>query len=191
MKKLLAGLALTLFASGSAFATGMYAAIDVGQGTLQNACAFAPAFGATCTEKGTATRVGIGFKLPLEILSIEASYGNLGKATATFPGATDELKSTGLQVSGIASFPVVPGAVSLFGKVGLANIKTTFSTTGAASVSDTNSNLTFGLGAEFTLLPVVDLRVQYEDLGNVGGLNTTGLIKHKLTMMTAGVTFKF
>lgn len=189
MKKLLSGLVLSLLASGSAFASGLYAAVDVGQGTIKSACSGVPAsFG--CTEKATAARIGLGYKLPLEFLSVEANYGNLGKASMSVFGFPAELKASGLQVSGIASLPVVPGAVSLFGKVGMANIKTTYSFAGA-SVSDTNNNMTFGVGAAFTLLPVVDLRVQYEDFGSIGGTNTTGATKYKLNMLSAGVTYKF
>ena len=186
MNKLLSGLVLSLFASGSAFASGMYAAIDVGQGTIKDVCIGAP----SCKEKGTATRIGIGYKLPLELLSVEADYGIFGKATQTLPGSSLELKASGFQVSGIASFPVVPGAVSVFGKVGLANIKTAVSATGIAS-SDKNNNMTWGVGAALTLMPVVDLRVQYENFGSIGGANTTGGTKYKLNMLSAGVTFKF
>lgn len=187
VKKLLSGLVLFLFASGSAFASGMYAAIDVGQGTIKDACTNTPAGTSGCTDKATATRIGIGYQLPLEILAVEADYGNFGKASATVGGVAGDLKASGFQVSAIASLPVVPEAVSLFGKVGLANIKTTNSFAG----SDTNNNLTFGVGAAFTLLPVVDLRVQYEDFGSIGGTNSTGLTKYKLNMLSAGITYKF
>lgn len=186
MKKLLSGLVISLFASGSAFASGLYAAVDVGQGTIKSACAGL----SSCTEKATATRIGLGYKLPLEFLSVEADYGNFGKATQTLPGGSVDLKASGLQVSGIASFPVVPGAVSLFGKVGMANIKTSVSSP-FGSATDTNNNMTFGVGGEFTLLPVLGLRVQYEDFGSIGGTNTTGNTKYKLNMLSAGVTYKF
>jgi len=186
VKKILSGLVLSLFVSGSALASGMYAAVDVGQGTLKDACTNAPAGSTGCTDKATATRIGIGYQFPLEFLAVEANYGNLGKASATIGGVPGEVKASGFQVSGIASFPVVPGAVSIFGKVGVANIKVTNSLAG----SDTNNNPTFGVGGAFTLLPVVDLRVQYEDFGNVGGTSSTGA-KYKLNMLSAGITYKF
>lgn len=179
--------------SPMAFAEG-YVALDLGQSDAKDACTGIPA-GVSCKKTDTAFRVAGGYQYT-PMWGVEVSYADLGKATASglvlgIPASAD-LKATSLQLAGTGTFPV-SGAFSVIGKLGIArtNVKASGSALGITIVvgDATSTKAAYGIGVQYDFTKNVSARAQYEDLGKVGDVNTTG--ESKLTLISAGVIYKF
>ena len=167
-------------------AEGLYAAVDVGKSTAKDACA---SLGSSCTDSGTAYRLGGGIQLTPN-LGIEASYGIMASVKASGSLGNAEYKPKTLQVSATGKFPIA-GPFSLIGKVGLARTTVDLSATnslGSYSPSATSTKLAWGVGAQFDLSNSLGIRAQYENFGDVGDANTGTA---KISMISVGVVMKF
>ena len=179
-----------------AMADGYYGALDVGQTKAGDACSTtglpAGSTVAGCKDTATLYRIVGGYQF-VPMWGAEVSYGAYGKAsmgTATIPGfgtLTTDWQLSGLQFSGIGTFPIADG-FSLLGKLGIARTDLKISG-GGVSTSTTSTKLAYGIGAQYDLTKSVAVRAQYEDLGTVGDANTTGT--SKVTLLSAGVVYKF
>jgi len=215
MKKFLIGFSLisAVAATPALAAEGQaYLAADVGQSTYggdaNTLCnAVAGVAGVSCSKTDTAFRIGGGYAFT-QNFGVEASYTDYGKASLTAaaaaPGiaanASASVKATALQIVGTGTLPL-SDSFSLTAKAGLAAVTVdananaalaiagvgAFAVASAASAS--NNNLVWGIGAQFDVTPSIGIRVNYEDLGNVGDSATVG--KYKLSAISAGVVFKF
>jgi OOP family OmpA-OmpF porin len=150
--------------------------------------------GFTCTDTATAFRFGGGYQFTPN-LGIEANYGILGKPTmsGTVLGVAinGEAKLNTLQVAATGTYPVAD-AFSLIGKLGIARTTLDVSASGggfSSSSSATSTKLAYGIGAQYDISKTLGVRAQYENLGEVGDVNTTGTTK--VSLISAGVVFKF
>lgn len=193
--KSFAAILVVCTAISPAFADGFYGALDIGQTKAQDACSTtglpAGSTVAGCKDTATMYRIAGGYQFA-PMWGAEVSYGSYGKAsmgvaTVPFLGtiAAGDWQLSGLQVSGTGTFPL-GNAFSLIGKLGIArtDIKLT-----AASVSATSTKLAYGIGAQYDFTKTVAVRAQYENLGTVGDVNTTGTAK--VSLLSAGVVLKF
>jgi len=178
-----------------AIADSFYGALDLGQSKAKDACSISglPA-GSTvagCKDTATLYRIAGGYQFT-PMWGVEVSYGDYGKAsmgTATIPSSgtlTADWQLSGLQLSGIGTFPIADG-FSLLGKLGIARTDLKL-TGGGTSTSATSTKLAYGIGAQYDFTKNISARAQYEDLGNVGNSNTD---TSKVTLLSAGVVFKF
>ena len=185
--------------SGVAFADGSnyYAAFDIGQSDAKDGCNGVPAT-MSCKKTDTAFRLAGGYQFT-PMWGAEVSYADLGKDTAsgTLLGVSvsGDVKLTSLQLAGTGTFPV-SGAFSVIGKLGIARTEVKETATAAfgglsasASAKATSTKAAFGIGVQYDFTKNVSARAQYEDLGKVGDVNTTG--ESKLTLISAGVIYKF
>lgn len=189
MKKKLLTVALFLALSSTAFAEGMYAAIDVGQSAIKDACVGATAFGMTCTETGTAIRIGGGYQFN-QNFGIEANYGFLGSAKASGGGGSGEIKPSSLQIAATGTLPL-GDAFSIIGKLGIANNSAKFTSTGSADQTSSSSKLAYGIGAQYDFSKSLGVRAQYESLGDVLDNTGTADTNYKVSLISAGLIFKF
>lgn len=182
MKKMAKALVLTLLSGMvfSAMAEGFYGAVDLGQTNEGDACN--SGLLGSCSSTSTAVRVGGGYQF-VPMWSAEVSYADYGNVSTG--GLGGEWQASGLQASGIGTFPVWKD-LSVIGKVGLA--RTDFKLT-TPSRSSTTTNLAIGVGAQYEFRKDIAFRAQYENLGTVGDANSTGTTK--LTLLSAGVIFRF
>lgn len=160
-----------------------YGAVDVGQSKASDVCTGAGVTG--CTDTSAVFRVAGGYQF-VPMMGAEVSYGYYGKQSQGSLGATSlgDWKAGGYQVSGVGNFPL-GGGFSLTAKLGFA--ATTLQNT-ASGHSATSTNLALGIGARYDFNRDVGVRALYEDLGKVGD-SATG--KSKISMLTAGIVFKF
>lgn len=188
MRKKLLAIALLSALTTTAFAEGMYAAVDIGQSTNKDACAGLGA-GVSCNDSGTAFRFGGGYQFTPN-LGVEANYGILASAKVTWVGFSGEIKPRSLQVSIIGKFPV-DDAVSVIGKLGIARNSADFSATGAASQSTTSTNLAYGIGVQYDFSKGLGVRGQYESLGEISDPPTANPATYKVSMISVGLVLKF
>ena len=176
-----------------AMADGFYGALDFGQAKGKDACTGAGALGVVgCKDTSSAYRIGGGYQFT-PMWGAEISYGDYGSASlGSFMGTPlGDWEISGIQISGTGTFPLGAG-FDLIGKLGIARTKVelTYSPAiGGGSDSDTSTKLAAGIGAQYNVSQNVAIRAQYEDLGKVGDDATTGT--SKVTLLTAGVVFKF
>lgn len=174
-------------AASPAMAEGFYGALDAGQSMVKDACTGNPAGVTGCKDSATLFRAAVGTQIT-PMWGAEVSYGAYGKASTGTLGALSSIdwKISGLQVSGTGTFPL-GNAFALIGKLGIARTDIKL-TGGGTSLSATSTKLAYGIGAQYDFTKSVSARAQYEDLGNVGDSNIT---PSKVTLLSAGVVFKF
>jgi OmpA-OmpF porin, OOP family len=160
-----------------------YFALDVGQTLATDLCSGMPSGVTGCKDTAVLFRAAIGGQFT-PMWGMEVSYGGLGKASA---GSSVNWQIYSLQVSGTGTYPL-SDKFSLIGKLGIARPDLKL-TSGGNSISDTNTNLAFGIGAQYDLTKSVAMRAQYENLGTVGNANTTGT--SKVVLLSAGIVFGF
>ena len=202
MKKNILSFALLSALTTTATAEGLYAVVDVGQTTAKDVCVGMPA-GFSCNEKATAFKFSGGYQLTPN-LGVEVGYGILGSSkisgtdtSSGFPITINaDAKLTTLQVAAIGTFPL-SDSFSLIGKLGVASSTVKLNGTGSGlgvtvaipETSATSTKLAYGIGAQFDLSKNLGIRTQYENLGEVGDVNTTGTAK--VSLISAGLVLKF
>ena len=123
----------------------------------------------------------------------EISYGDYGSASAgSFMGTPlGDWEASGFQISGTGTFPLGAG-FDVIGKIGFARTKIEFMYSpaiGGGSDTATSTKLAVGVGAQYNVSQNLAIRAQYEDLGKVGDVNTTG--ESKVTLLSVGAVFRF
>lgn len=186
-------------AATPAWADSYYVAIDLGRSTAKDICTGLTAGVSGCTDTAALFRVAGGYQFgprlpPLRgferkpMFGVEASYGAYDNASAgTVFGSSVDWQISGLQLSGIGTFPIAD-AFSLLLKLGIARTDIKLSGVGV-SVDSVSTNLAYGVGAQYDFTKNISARFQYENLGDVGDSNTTGV--YKVALRSAGVVFKF
>ncbi|KPF70435.1 hypothetical protein IP84_01505 [beta proteobacterium AAP99] len=163
MKKTqIAAAALLLLGLGS---TGAVMA-QTAQGSYVGATAGVSRFSGDCTGTTSCDRNGTAFKLYggvnfNEIFGAELSYSDLGKAKAAVGPFSGEIKARAFDVAGTARFPVT-NDVSVFGKLGMSNIRAKGSALGF-SESDTSWQPVAGVGVNWNLSKEFALRAELEN----------------------------
>jgi OOP family OmpA-OmpF porin len=175
MKKVIAGLfvaATMATVSGAALAadSSFYGAVDLGQSKIKDVCVGMPA-GVSCDDKDTAWRLAGGYNFNKNF-GAEVSYTDYGNATASVLGVQFATASA-------TAWQIVLARANIDVSVPIL----------AYAASARNNNFVWGIGAQYDFTPSVGFRVNYENLGTVGDINTTG--EAKLTNISAGVVFKF
>jgi len=178
--------------------TGFY--IGAGGG-LMNASidnsTFAPPAGTAWDKEDTAgaAKGFVGYRFH-KYFGIEGGYYYLGKITQTYGGAggagTVESSLDAWMLDAVGYLPLNSG-FSFIGRVGAVNgsIDTKLvGTTPAnlAPVSQSNTNFTWGLGAQIDINHRWAIRAEYEDLGKFGGINTGEM---RVNLWSASGIFKF
>ena len=171
-------------------AENFYGAIDTGKTIAKNACYSDGIPGSLnltgCTESAFLFRLNGGYQFS-PMWGAEISYGDYGKGslgTATLPeyGRINlgHWQFSGYEISGIATLPF-SNAFSVIGKIGIAQTTIKFT---RVPITATNTNIAYGIGAQYALSNCTALRAQLENLGIVGDDHTG---KVKVILLTAGI----
>ncbi len=196
MKKIAAAVLLSTAVAAPAFAadSGFYAGVTVGQARLK-----APA--GVIFSKSTDTIGGIlgGYQFDKN-WGAELFYSSTGRFSGTDPTASSINSGRG-DVWGINAVGTLPlsDMFSLYGKVGVASVKTKASgyviATGAPTALSgaTHSTMTGGLGVLFNVTPAIGIRLGWERYrGAVTGSSTAGAKSDfDVDAWTVGGVFRF
>ncbi len=173
----------------TAMADGFYGALDIGRSTNKDSCAGAAAVGVSCTDSGTAFRIGGGYQFT-PMWGVEVDYGVLASSKASLGALNSELKPKSLQVAATGKFPIA-NEFSVIGRVGIARNSTDFSSnTGAAAQSSTSTKVAYGIGVQYDFSKSMGVRAQYENLGEISDPTATSTT-YKVSMISAGLVFSF
>ena len=173
------GLASAVAFAGPAFAQdqGWYAGVTFGQSTAKDACEGVPA----CDDKDTAWRILGGYQFNKN-LAVELGYTDLGEASAS--GAS--LEANAIEVVAVGSWPFTP-QFSAYGKVGFFRGDAELSDS-SGSVSESNTDLTYGIGVRWDFTKNLGLRAEYQIYTNLGG---GALVESDVDVISIGVIWKF
>lgn len=156
--------------------SSVYVGGSLGQSEAKDAC---EGF-AGCDEKDTAWKIFAGFQLT-PMFAVELGYTDLGEVSA--PGISAE--STAWDLSAIAAFPIGE-AFSLYGRLGGYRAETE-ARAGALSADDSNTGLTFGVGAGFNLSRNLGLRAEWQRYADVGDDDD----ESDIDVLSIGVLWRF
>lgn len=157
---------------------------------------FGPVGGVSPTFDGSdrAAKIFGGYRLG-PYLSIEAQYLDLGKSTAKYAGtagtAKEDYRIHALSLAAVGSLPI-SDSVSLFAKAGPAAATAKSDVSSAAlgvSGSSRRTVLLAGIGATVRLSQNLEVRAEYERLGQVGKATGTG--RATPSAFTLGAVYRF
>lgn len=200
-------------AAHAADLTNWYGGITIGQSEVQDASASeinSTLTGAGLAVSGTSVDdTDTGWKLFAgyqfnKYFALEGGYVNLGRfdanttvtavngnpITPTSISANIKVKD-GLYFDAVGILPVSE-TFSVFGKLGAYSLKTELSASAAgASASDSarNSDLTYGVGVNYSFSKDLKMRGEWERFEKVGDANKTG--QSDIDLLSLGLTYQF
>jgi OOP family OmpA-OmpF porin len=148
----------------------------------------------TCDDEGTAWRLLGGYQVNPHI-AIELAYTDLGEVSASglvFGFDTRvAVEATAIELVGVGSLPL-SDRFSLYGKAGVYRADTDafvrVSGVGSATISETNTDPTIGLGARLDVTQAVALRAEWQRYMDLGGGD---IGEDDVDVFTVGALFRF
>ena len=191
MSKARKGLAILGLASAMAFAgpalaqdSGWYVGATIGQSKAKDACEGL----SDCDDKDTAWRILGGYQFNKNF-AVELGYTDMGEVSASAAGFNASVEAAVWEVVAVGSWPFTPN-FSAYGKLGMYRGETDFTTNlpGIPNESESNTDLTFGIGVRWDFTKNLGLRAEYQIYQDVGGGN---IGEDDLDVISVGVIWKF
>jgi OOP family OmpA-OmpF porin len=191
MKKVIfAALLAAGFISAPVFAqqskASWYAGGSFGQSKANDACDGASELGFSCDDSDTAWKIIGGYQVNRNF-ALELGYTDLGEVSASGGGLNASIESSAWELVGLGILPLA-NRFSLFGKAGLFRSESDLNISGIANESETNTGLTFGVGAMFDVTSNVSVRAEWQRYQDVGGGDTG---EADVDVMSVGALFRF
>jgi len=155
---------------------GWYVGGSIGQSEADGTC---PA-GFTCDFKDTDWKIFGGYRI-IRNLAVEGFYADHGEISLRSGSVTSKAQSSTLGVAAVGILPL--GQFELFGKLGIGgtSIDATATAGGpSASVSDSGSDVVFGVGATFNFTRNLGVRAELERYND-----------SEINVMSVGVQYRF
>jgi len=169
-----AGLAMSqgALAQGKGQDRGWYVGGSIGQSEADGTC---PA-GFTCDLKDTDWKIFGGYRI-IRNLAVEGFYADHGEISIRSGGASATAQASTLGVAAVGILPL--GQFELFGKLGIGSTSIDASGT-AATLSDSGSDVVFGVGATFNFTRNLGVRAELERYND-----------SEINVMSIGVQYRF
>ncbi len=202
-----ATLALVSFPCLAASETGFYTGLSLGKSynkfdSEDTGKIMGPTTLNTVVESDTAIALMAGYQFT-PMFGLEAEYLKLGqfKIHVTMPngvGIAEDYKVDALTVAATVKFPV-NAKFSAFGKIGVAatNVNDNYKFSNSPtlySFSKSRTSALFGAGVSYAMTPQVDLRAQYQYLGEVGSAinaNGEGTARAQASLFSFALVYRF
>jgi len=184
---------------------GFYAGASIGQSKFNGACGSEPGVAITnCDEKDTAWKIFGGYAFNRN-LAVELGYNDFGRVSGDASGVllgipftgNAKVEATAFELTGVGSLPLA-NRFAVYGKLGLyygevkssATVRQTAApfATGSSSVSDNNTDLTFGFGGRYDITPRFAVRAEWQRFSKVGS-DSTG--KGDIDVLAIGGLYRF
>ena len=183
MKKIAIAAVISAVFSAPALAAdqGFYAGVTVGNGSPNFTAPAGTAF--TKTSKITAGGL-VGYQINKNF-AVEGAYTGIGQENT----ATGNVSGNALSLTGVGILPL-SDVLSAYGKLGLANTKTSSSVAGIGNASRTA--VTYGLGLQYKAAENIGVRLGWDRYGSAT-VDTATALKHNANanVFTAGVVVQF
>ena len=165
--------------------SGLYLGGSVGMSQYKDVCKHSSV---PCDNTDDAFRVFAGYQFNRN-WQVEIGGANLGEATGSGAAGSFRWESYAWDLSGLGHV-YIAGGVSVFGRLGMYLARTTVDQAfpgGTQHDANTNSGLTFGLGAAFTL-GHFGIRAEWQRYDNIG-TNTLGTDESDVLSVGALIRF--
>lgn len=181
------GAASAMLVAAPAFAQdqGWYVGLHFGQAQAKDACDDLSGAGVSCDDKDTAFRILGGFQLNKNF-AVELGYNDFGEVSASGPGGSASIEAKAWELTAVGSWPFTPN-FSAYGKLGLYRGDTDATAPGV-SASETNTDLTYGIGVRWDFTKNLGVRAEYQIYQDVGGGD---IGESDVNVMSVGVIWKF
>ena len=187
------GLASAMAFGGSALAqdTGFYLGGALGQSQVDIDCTGA----STCDEKDTSWKIFGGYQFNKNF-ALEFGYANLGEATASgsvppFGTASVKFETMAFDLVAVGSLPIAD-RFSIYGKIGLYRADTdadvSVSGLGSTTESDSNTDLTFGVGVRYDFTRNLGVRAEWQRYSDV---SAGDFGESDIDVISVGVIWRF
>lgn len=144
-----------------------------------------------CDDKDTAWRVLGGYQINRNF-SVELGFHQFGDASASGPGGRIDFEAHAIELVGLGSLPL-GNNFAVYGKAGVYRGETqaTGSTilTGPIDIEETNTDLTFGVGAQYNFNPKFAIRAEWQRYTNMGDEETIG--ESDVDVLSLGLIVRF
>lgn len=169
--------------------TGVYVGGHIGQASVKEFCDGVGGTGVSCEDSDTAWKALVGYQFNRNF-AVELGYIDLGEVDARGPGGTVSAEATAFELVAVGSLPVAD-RFSVYGKLGLfrgetdARVNTVLRN---LSLSETNTDLTFGFGARFDVSRNFAVRAEWQRYSDVGGGD---IGESDVDVISIGALFRF
>lgn len=168
---------------------GFYIGATVGQSKVKDFCS---GFATPCEDTDTALKILGGYQFSKHF-ALELGYSQLGEASINNGGGLfAKVEATAWEVVAVGILPVAD-RFSIYGKAGMYRADSDFSTNVVLpglpqSFSESNNDLTFGIGLQFDISRNLALRAEWQRYQDLGGPQ---IGESDLDVMSIGVTYQF
>jgi OmpA-OmpF porin, OOP family len=192
-----AALAAALVFSGQAYSQqapekGWYLGGSLGQAETKSWCDGVT--GAGCDKKDNIWRLFGGYQIN-RYFGVELGYADFGGVSISGPAVSANVDTTAWDLVGVASIPF-GGRFAAYGKLGAYRGEVDASTTVAAfgfsrvgSASQSNNDVTYGLGLKFDITRALAVRGEWQRYLNVGGSSVGG--ERDIDVFNLGLMVRF
>ena len=156
----IAAATLGLPAAAQTTSPGFYVGANIGQSKLKDGCS-------GCDDKDTAWRFLGGYQFNRNFAA-ELGYTNLGEFKASAGGLTDNAKVNAWELSALAAWPFM-NQFAVYGRLGAYRANVKEETNFVGNFEHSNTDLTYGLGAQYDFTRNLGLRVEWQRYAKVGG----------------------
>jgi OOP family OmpA-OmpF porin len=163
--------------------TSWYAGLGLGQASHDVECSGTT----TCDDKDTAWKIFGGYQFNKN-LGVEAGYTNLGKPSLGDAISTTTIKVKGFEVLAVGTLPINQ-QFDIYGKAGFFRWDLDVSDNVFGSISESGTDLTFGIGAKYNFSKSLGIRLEWQRYNDIGNETTTG--KSDSDFIGIGIVFKF
>jgi OmpA-OmpF porin, OOP family len=162
---------------------GWYGGFGLGQGSHDVICIGAT----TCDDKDTAWKIFGGYQFNKNV-GVEGGYTSLGKATIGDAVSTTTFKVKGFELLAVGTLPLNQ-QFDFYGKAGFFRWKLDVSDNVFGSISESGTDITYGLGVKYSFSKTVAARLEWQRYNNVGNESTTGTSDSDF--VGVGLVFRF
>ena len=168
--------------------SGWYVGASVGQSKNRH---FDCSGFSSCDSEAAAFGVLGGYRINRNFAA-ELGYHDFGKVTFSAPGVSGNIKANAVELVGLGAYPFA-NQFSVYGKLGAYRAESKISAQvaglGNGSLKDRNTDLTFGLGAQYDVTRAAGVRAEWQRYKNVGGDDTGG--KSDIDVISIGLVWRF
>lgn len=165
-----------------------YVGGSIGESEIDGACDGTSALGISCDDADTAWKAFAGYQVN-QNFALELGYTNLGEVSGSAGGFNVDIESTAWEFVGLGILPL-GNNFSFYGKAGLFRSETDLTTNipGVSEESESNTGLTFGVGAMLNVTRNVAVRAEWQRYQDVGGGD---IGEADVDVLSVGALFRF
>jgi OOP family OmpA-OmpF porin len=184
-------MAASIATAGSAYAQagqdrGWYLGGSIGQSSMDiEGCGGV----VSCDDKDTAWRILGGYQINRNF-AVELGFHQLGDASASFPGGRVDFEANAIELVGIGAVPLANN-FAVYAKAGFYRGETEATgsnVAGPIDMKETNTDITYGVGVQYSFNPKFGIRAEWQRYPNMGGEE---IGESDIDVLSIGVVVRF